>query len=133
MSAIVPTTNPRREVTRWSSAGYRWCAAVGAIALVLMSTTGLAAEPDDSPTMAPDLPGVSVRLRPGEVAPFDGRQVELEENRRRGAAIADCRGELASAKENAWMSKGAVVALIVGSVVLGAAAGAGVTAWAMRR
>lgn len=87
----------------------------------------------DSPVLAPDVPNVSVRLRPGEQAPFDGRLVSLDENLRRGKALADCRGELASAKENTWVSRPVLVAVIVGGLVLGAAAGAGVTAWALRR
>ena len=99
------------------------------IALML----ALAQAPEDSPVLAPDIPGLSVRLRAGEQAPFDGRLVELEENRRRGAAMVDCKAELASAKENTWVSKPVLVAIIVGGVVLGAAAGAGVTAWAMKK
>jgi len=111
-----------------------------AIALLLLSSVAFADPPtdsstveNDSPVLAPDLPGVSVRLRPGEPAPYDGRLVALDENVRRGKALVDCRAELEAGKQNAWLSKPVLITLIVGSVVLGAAAGAGVTAWALKR
>ncbi len=100
-------------------------------ALLLLALTQ-APEEEGSPVLAPDLPGISVRLKAGEQAPFDGRLVELEENRRRGAAIVDCRAELADAKTNVWAPKPVLVSVIVGAVVLGAAAGAGAV-WALKK
>jgi hypothetical protein len=96
-------------------------------------TDSVTVENTDSPTIAPDLPGVSVRLRAGETAPYDGRLIALDENLRRGKALVDCRAELEAGKENAWVSKPVLIGLIIGSVALGAAAGAGVTAWALKR
>lgn len=87
----------------------------------------------ESPVMAPDIPGVSVRLKAGEAAPFDARAIALDENLRRGKAIADCKGELEYGKTNVWTSKPVLVALIVGGIVLGAAAGAGAAAWALKK
>lgn len=87
----------------------------------------------DSPVIAPDLPGISVRLRAGEPAPYDGRLLEHDESVRRGKALVSCRGELADAKTNEWLSKPVLIAFIVGGLALGAAAGAGVTAWAMSK
>jgi hypothetical protein len=107
---------------------------VSSLAFADPPTESLTIERDtDSPVLAPDVPGVSVRLRPGEQAPFDGRLLGLDENLRRGREAVDCKAELASAKENVWTSKATLVVVIVGAVALGAAAGAGVTAWAMRR
>jgi hypothetical protein len=118
------------------------------IAVMLVSSVALADPPDshfatasadapiadqESPVLAPPIPGVSVRLRAGETAPFDGRLVELGENLKRGQKLADCRGELEDAKTNVWSSKGVLVGIIIGSIALGAAAGAGVTAWAMSK
>ena len=103
-----------------------------ALAILLASSIAFAEEPLDSPTLAPDLPGVSVRLRPGEAAPFDGRLVALDENLRRGQSLVECRAELASAKENAWLPKPVLIAVVIGGVVLGAAAGAAVTYAATR-
>lgn len=103
------------------------------ILLFLVPALAFAQEPADSPVLAPDVPEVSVRLRPGEQAPFDGRLLSLDENLRRGKDAVDCKAELADAKENVWTSKATLVVVIVGAVVLGAAAGAGVTAWALKR
>lgn len=103
------------------------------IAALVMFALAQAPLDTDTPTLAPDLPGISVRLRAGEVAPFDGRLVELEENRRRGAALVDCRTELAVGKTNEWLSKPALVALIAGTAAASAALAAGVTVWAMKR
>jgi hypothetical protein len=102
--------------------------------IALLLSLSLAQAPDtDSPVLAPDVPEVSVRLKAGEVAPFDGRLLALEENLRRGKATADCRAELADAKGNAWVSKPVLITVIVGAVVLGAAVGAGATYAATRR
>lgn len=87
----------------------------------------------DSPVLAPDVPEISVRLKPGETAPFDGRLISLHENLRRGKVTAECKAELASAKENEWVSKPVLIGLIVGAFVVGAGAAAGVTAWAMKK
>ncbi len=91
------------------------------------------ADESDSPVLAPDLPGVSVRLKAGERAPFGGRLVALDENVRRTKALVECQGELADGKANVWTSPGVIVALVLGAVVVGAAAGAGVTALALKR
>lgn len=115
-----------------------------ALCLLLVSSAALADPPtatvtdsvtvdSDSPTIAPDLPGVSVRLRAGETAPYDGRLIALDENVRRAKELVGCRAELEAGKENAWLSKPVLVTLIVGTAVLSAAAGAGVTAWALKR
>lgn len=88
--------------------------------------------PEDTPTLAPDVPEVSVRLRAGETAPFDGRLLSLEENLRRGKSAVECKGELDEAKTNLWMSKPLVIGLIVGGLVLGAAAGAAAV-WAVKK
>ena len=102
-----------------------WATRPAALAVLITCGVAWADPPADSPVMAPDVPGLSVRLRAGETAPFDGRLVELDENQRRGAALADCRGELASAKTNEWLPKPVLIAIIVGTAVLAAAAGAG--------
>lgn len=94
----------------------------------------LSQAPDtDSPVLAPDIPETSVRLRAGETAPFDGRLISLDENLRRGKQWVDCKAELDDAKQNVWTSKPILITVIVGAVVLGAAAGAGVTAWALTK
>ena len=100
------------------------------IALLLISSIALADE--DAPTLAPDVPDVSVRLRAGETAPFDGRLLSLEENLRRGKDTVDCKAELSAAKENAWVSKPVLISLVVGGLVLGAAGGAAVV-WAVKK
>lgn len=103
----------------------------------LLLAVALSAEPvaieTDSPTLAPDAPGVSVRLRAGETAPFDGRLLSLDENLRRGKDAVDCKAELASAKENSWVSKPVLVSVIVGALVVGAAVGAGASYAALNR
>lgn len=65
----------------------------GTFLVVLLVASLAHADPaeTDSPVLAPDLPGVSVRLRAGETAPYDGRLIELSENVRRGKALVECR------------------------------------------
>lgn len=82
---------------------------------------------------APDVAGVSVKLRAGEPAPFDARALSLEENCERGKAKASCVAELTDAKTFVWVSKPALVTIIVGAAALSAAAAAGVTAWALKK
>lgn len=101
-------------------------------ALLLIASLAGAAEPDDTPTLAPDVPNVSVRLRAGETAPFDGRLLSLDENLRRGKDAVDCKADLAEAKTNTWVPKPVLVGVIVGALVLGAAGGAAVV-WAAKR
>lgn len=99
-------------------------------ALAVLLIASLAhADHEDTPTLAPDVPEVSVRLRPGETAPFDGRLLSLDENVRRAKSAVECRAELASARENVWLSKPVVIGVIVGALLVGAAAGAA-GAWA---
>lgn len=100
--------------------------------VLIASQATFASEPDDSPVLAPDVPEVSVRLRPGETAPFDGRLLSLDENVRRAKSAVECRAELASAKESVWMSKPTIIALVAGALLVGAAAGAA-GAWAATR
>lgn len=100
----------------------------------LLLALALSQAPDtDTPTLAPDVPNVSVRLRAGETAPFDGRLLSLDENLRRGKEAVDCKAELSSGKENAWISKPVLVGIIVGAVALGAAVGVSATYAATRR
>lgn len=102
------------------------------LAVLLISSVASAFTPEDSPTLAPDVPEVSVRLRAGETAPFDGRLLSLEENLRRGKDAVDCKAELSTAKESVWMSKPLIVGLIIGGIVLGAAGGAAAV-WAVKK
>lgn len=103
--------------------------------LLVVALPAYAAEPldTDTPTLSPDVPDVSVRLRAGETAPFDGRLLSLNENLRRGKDAVDCRAELAKAHESQLLPTGAVIAIIAGAVALGAAAGVGVTYFALKK
>lgn len=124
-----------------------WCAPVGvlseaagrhllsktvSLALVacLVGMPAFADPPPDAPLE--DMPGVSVRLRPGEPAPFQGQLLSEPEQIRRGKRLADAEATLAKAEQSVLLPKAAVVGIIVGALVLGAAAGAGV-AVAVRR
>ena len=104
------------------------------IATLLVSSIAFAdsVQDTDSPVMAPDIEGVSVRLKAGETAPFDGRLLALDENLRRGRKMADCEAELADAKTNIWTSKPVLISILIGGLVLGAAAGAGVTYYVLQ-
>lgn len=66
---------------------------------------------------APDIPGLSVRLRAGEVAPFDARAVTLQENCERGKMVAGLRAELADARTFKWVSEPLLATLISGSAL----------------
>jgi hypothetical protein len=85
------------------------------VAVLLVSSLAWADPPvdTDTPTLAPDAPGVSVRLRAGETAPFDGRLLSLDENLRRGKSAATCTATLADAEANGvLLPKPAVATLI---------------------
>ena len=104
------------------------------VLLLIVALPAYAAEEaTDTPVLSPDVPNVTVRLRAGETAPFDGRLLSLEENLRRGKSAVDCRAELAKAQESALLPVPALIAIIGGSLALGVAVGAGVTALALRK
>lgn len=105
------------------------------IALMLCSSIALAdppathfATPSDAP-LAADEPGVSVRLQKGDPAPFDGRELSLDENLRRGKETTDCKTTLADAQANGVLLPRAGVAVLISgaaaavvtSIVLGIA------------
>lgn len=91
-----------------------------ALLLMLLPSLALAQAPADAPLA--DLPGTSVRLAAGELAPFPGRLVSDPEAVRREKVNASNAAELASYKgpENVTLTKGAVVAIGAGGLVLGA-------------
>jgi hypothetical protein len=90
---------------------------------LLMSSAALAQSPD-APVV--DVLGASVRLKAGEAAPFDGRLLSEDEQIRRAKRLAAAEGELAKAQESMLVSKPVLVAIIVGSLVVGVGAGFGV-------
>lgn len=104
------------------------------VATLLVSSLAFAQEPgsgftvpEDSPVLAPDVPEVSVRLRAGETAPFDGRLLSLEENLRRGKDAVDCKAELSEAKTNVWTRPGVIVAMVLSAFAVGGAVAVGAT------
>jgi hypothetical protein len=79
---------------------------------------------DDAPLA--DIPRVSVRLKAGDVAPFDGRLLSSDEQVARAKRLAAAEGELAKARESWLLPPAAVVGIIAGALALGVAAGTGV-------
>lgn len=90
-----------------------------------VAVPSFAAAPD-APLL--DAPGASVRLEAGQPAPYTGQLLSDAENLRRAKRTAACEGtlEAAQAPSNVLLPKAALVAIIIGSVVLSAAAGAAV-------
>jgi hypothetical protein len=85
---------------------------------LLCSAVTFAQTPSDAPLA--DIPGTSVKVKQGEPAPFDGRLLSLDENKRRGTVDASKDAELTSLKapENITVTKGQLTGVIVGSVVV---------------
>jgi hypothetical protein len=87
------------------------------LAVVLCSSLAFAdPTPADAPLAATavvvDVPGTSVHLSAGDVAPFGGRLISDEENIRRAKKEANERVTLLAAQENVLLSKPVVAALI---------------------
>lgn len=100
-----------------------------AVALLLVSSVALADPPADAPL---DLPGRSVRLEPGQPAPFGGRLLsDAEHVASEKVAASDAAFRKATAG-NVMLSPYAVVAIVAGALAVGAAAGVAV-AVAVRR
>lgn len=100
-----------------------------AIAVLLISSLAWADPPlaqctEATPLQdqAPDVPGVSVKLRAGEPAPYDARALSFQENCERGKAAVACQAELSDAKTNTWTKPGVIVGMILAAAALGAAA-----------
>lgn len=91
------------------------------VAMALWSSAALAQAPD---APVADIKGESVKLKAGDVAPFDGRLLSEDEQIRRAKRLAEAEGELAKAHDSALVSKPVLVAIIVGCLVLGAGASA---------
>lgn len=102
------------------------------VALLLLAAFPVFAA--DPPADAPlDEPGRALVLEQGSIAPYAGVLLDAQEDVRRARARVRAEAELADAKENVWTSKGLLVGVVIGALVLGAAAGAGVTAYALTR
>ena len=88
-----------------------------ALVVLLCSVTAFA-QVSDVPLA--DIPGVSVKVEIGAVVPFTGRLLSEDENVRRAKSAVSDHAELAQLKapENVTVSKGALSAVIAGSVVL---------------
>jgi hypothetical protein len=99
------------------------------IALLLCSSLALGAEP---PADAPLAEGRSMLVDAGTIVPFRGVCLDEQEHVRRERINERNAATLAKAEESALISKPVLVTLILGGLVLGAAAGAGVTAWALK-
>lgn len=84
--------------------------------LLCAAVPAFAQAPADAPIA--DEPGTSVRLGLGEPAPFAGRLLSPEENKRRGQSKADCVETIADAKaNNVLLPKPAVAAILTVAVV----------------
>lgn len=103
-----------------------------ALAVLLVSSVAIADPPTDTPVIE-DLPGVSVRLRPGEPAPFQGQLLSEDEQLRRGRRLAAAEATLAKAEQSQLLPLPALIGIIAASVALGAAVGVGVALVAQRR
>lgn len=96
-----------------------------ALAALLCIALPCYAQSSDAPLA--DKPGASVKLEPGQAAPFRCQCLSEDENLRRGKRTAECEGTLDAAKSgNVLVPKPAFVALVVGLVVASAAVSAGV-------
>lgn len=80
------------------------------VAAMLCSSLAFADPPVDAP-MADEL-GVSVLIKHGDPAPFDGRLLSMDENIARAKRAVECKATLAAAEENALLPK-PVVALLI--------------------
>lgn len=96
------------------------------VAVLLVSSLAFAqapaALPADAPTVSdcdkpgaqPDVPGTSVCIRKaGEPAPFPGRLVSFDENKRRAKKEANERGTLTDAESNNVLLPRAAVATLI--------------------
>ena len=99
------------------------------LACLLASSLAFADPPADAPL---DLPGRSVRLEPGQPAPFAGQLLSDEEHiASEKVAASDAAFRKATAGK-AMLSPYAVVAIVAGALAVGAAVGVAV-AVAVRR
>lgn len=105
------------------------------LAVMLCSSLAFADPPADAPTKcteattdtAPDVPGVSVKLKAGEPAPFAARALSLQENCERGQDKAFLQTFKDDASTQVMIPKPLLVTIITGVIILSAAAAAGVT------
>lgn len=116
-----------------------------AVMLAASSAFAVDALPSDAPTLEPEAPaprifppgelapGRSVKLKAGEPAPFSGQLLDDQEQVRRSRVGARDAGELADLKKgNTIISTPALVAIIAGAVVAGAAAATAITVVALK-
>jgi hypothetical protein len=96
-----------------------------AFALILCSSLAFAQAPADAPLA--DEVGRSNRVEEGEITPYAGQLIDEKEMVRRERINARNDAMLSKAKESALLPVPALVAIIVGAVLLGAVAGTAVT------
>ncbi len=80
--------------------------------MLCIAVPAFAQAPADAPIA--DAPGTSVLLKKGDPAPFDGRELSMPENLRRGKNEADCKATLADATSNGVLLPKAAVGTLIG-------------------